>query len=470
MAVDLLAQRPRRSRPDPARDAAPRVARAGQGARPPGSRARQRRPARDRLGPRERELARVDEPADRRRAGRRRAPRGGVRRLRAPCAAPMLPMRFFRDRAFSAANGASLFMYFGMFGSIFLLTQFFQTAQGYSPLEPGFAFSRGRRCRSSSPRSPGRCPTGSAVGRSWRPGSRCRRSGSRGSPPSEPTLGYTSLVGPFVLSGIGMGMFFAPVANVVLSAVRRDEEGKASGVNNAIREVGGVFGVAVLASLFTHYGGYESPATFTDGLVSDLGRGGGRGRGSLVALVIPRKRGTDATSLERDELASRGRLTLRQRGHAGGRGGERARTAVSISRPHARRITRGSEPTGRECDEREAPHVPSGDSRRDSLTGPRCDARVLCRAFRVAVFGWRVPRLHVRGSRCRGCASDRNRAAARGFRRRSVLRRRRGCRRDAGSAEQLGGKTIQPAQQVPGVTFGVFADAQGHVVGVAAAD
>ncbi len=37
-------------------------------------------------------------------------------------------------------------------------------------------------------------------------------------------------------------------------------------------------------------------------------------------------------------------------------------------------------------------------------------------------------------------------------------------------AEQLGGKTIQPAQQVPGVTFGVFADAQGHVVGVASAD
>ena len=34
-------------------------------------------------------------------------------------------------------------------------------------------------------------------------------------------------------------------------------------------------------------------------------------------------------------------------------------------------------------------------------------------------------------------------------------------------AEQLGGRTIQPAQNVPGVTFGVFADAQGHVVGVA---
>src|SRR5438105_953057 len=50
---------------------------------------------------------------------------------------PMLPMHFFRQRTFAAANGASLFMYFGMFGSIFLLAQFFQTAQGYSPLHAG---------------------------------------------------------------------------------------------------------------------------------------------------------------------------------------------------------------------------------------------------------------------------------------------------------------------------------------------
>ena len=73
-----------------------------------------------------------------------------------------------------------------------------------------------------------------------------------------PDVGYVSLVGPFILSGIGMGMFFAPVAYVVLSAVRPQEEGKASGANNAIREVGGVFGVAVLASLFAHYGGYAT--------------------------------------------------------------------------------------------------------------------------------------------------------------------------------------------------------------------
>src|SRR5262245_11579080 len=55
--------------------------------------------------------------------------------LRSP--APMLPMQFFRDRTFSLANVSSLFMSFGMFGSIFLLAQFFQTVQGYSPLGSG---------------------------------------------------------------------------------------------------------------------------------------------------------------------------------------------------------------------------------------------------------------------------------------------------------------------------------------------
>ena len=116
---------------------------------------------------------------------------------------------------------------------------------------------------------------------------------------SEPTVGYGAFVAPFVLSGIGMGMFFAPVANVVLSAVRRVEEGKASGTNNAIREVGGVFGVAVLASIFTRYGGYESPATFTDGLVVATWVGAAVvGLGALVALAIPRRRTADAVAAD----------------------------------------------------------------------------------------------------------------------------------------------------------------------------
>jgi EmrB/QacA subfamily drug resistance transporter len=208
---------------------------------------------------------------------------------------PMLPMRFFRDRAFAAANGASLLMYFGMFGSIFLLSQFFQTAQGYSPLGAGLRILPWTLmpmfvapvAGALSDRIGGRplMATGlalQAIGLGWI------------AAVSTATVGYTSLVGPFILSGIGMALFFAPVANVVLSAVRPQEEGKASGTNNAIREVGGVLGVAVLASIFASVGGYESPQTFNDGLVPALWIGAAvLGTGSFIALLIPRKRRSD---------------------------------------------------------------------------------------------------------------------------------------------------------------------------------
>ena len=93
---------------------------------------------------------------------------------------------------------------------------------------------------------------------------------------------------PFAITGIGMGMFFAPLANVVLGAVRSEEEGKASGVNSAVREVGGVLGVAVLASIFSQTGGYASPETFVDGLVPAVWVGAAViALGSLVALLVP---------------------------------------------------------------------------------------------------------------------------------------------------------------------------------------
>jgi len=216
-------------------------------------------------------------------------------------AQPMLPMRFFRDRAFAAANAASLLMYFGMFGSIFLLTQFFQTAQGYSPLGSGLRVLPwtimpmfvAPIAGALSDRIGGRplMATGlalQALGLGWI------------ALASTATVGYSSLVGPFILSGVGMGMFFAPVANVVLSAVRPAEEGKASGANNAIREVGGVLGVAILASIFARQGGYDSPETFNDGLVPAIWLGAAVvGFGALLALLIPRRRrAAEATVLE----------------------------------------------------------------------------------------------------------------------------------------------------------------------------
>ena len=179
----------------------------------------------------------------------------------------MLPMRFFRNRTFAATNVASLLMFFGMFGSIFLLAQFFQTVQGYSPFQAGLRILPWTAmpifvapiAGALSDRIGGRplMAVGlalQAVGLGW-----MARSVSTTAP-------YADFVVPFVISGIGMALFFAPVANVVLSAVRPEEEGQASGANNAIRELGGVFGVAVLATVFSNYGGYTLAQTFSEGM------------------------------------------------------------------------------------------------------------------------------------------------------------------------------------------------------------
>ena len=222
--------------------------------------------------------------------------------LRAP--APMLPMRFFRNRAFTAAQGASLLMYFGMFGSIFLLTQFLQTVQGHSPLGAGLRVLPWTAmpmivapiAGALSDRIGGRPLMAGglalqAIGLGWL------------AAVSTPTVPYTSLVVPFILSGAGMAMFFAPVANVVLSSVRPDEEGQASGANNAIREVGGVFGVAVLASVFAHYGGYGTPQTFVDGLSPAIWVGAiVVAGGAVISLAIPRLRRSEAASADEAEV------------------------------------------------------------------------------------------------------------------------------------------------------------------------
>ena len=106
-----------------------------------------------------------------------------------------------------------------------------------------------------------------------------------------PDVAYVELVPPFAIAGVGMALFFAPVATVVLGSVSPGEAGKASGANNAIRELGGVFGVAVLASIFAHQGGYASADLFTDGIVPALWVGAAVvGVGAVAAGLIPGRR------------------------------------------------------------------------------------------------------------------------------------------------------------------------------------
>jgi EmrB/QacA subfamily drug resistance transporter len=185
--------------------------------------------------------------------------------------APMLPMRFFRNRVFALANVASLLMFFGMFGSIFLLSQFFQTVQGYSPFGSGLRILPWTLMPMFVAPIAGALSDRIGGARLMGIGLVLQAGGLASlAAVSTATVPYWQLVAPFVVSGVGMAMFWAPVANVVLAAVRKEEEGQASGAQNAIRELGGVFGVAVLASVWSQYGSYSSGPSFVDGMLPAL--------------------------------------------------------------------------------------------------------------------------------------------------------------------------------------------------------
>ena len=202
---------------------------------------------------------------------------------------PMLPMEFFARRSFAVTNVVSLTMYFGMFGSIFFLSQYMQTVLGNTPLQAGLKLL---------------VWTGATMVVAPLAGVFSERYGSRPfmiAGLTSQALGlawiatllsthtsYASLIGPFILAGAGMALVFAPSANAVLSAVRDDQAGQASGANNAIREVGGVLGVAVLASVFTASGSYASPQAFVAGLTPAVWVGVGvLATGALTALLLP---------------------------------------------------------------------------------------------------------------------------------------------------------------------------------------
>jgi len=204
-------------------------------------------------------------------------------------AEPMLPMEFFKRRAFSVTNGVSLTMYFGMFGSIFFLSQFFQNVLGNSPLQAGVKLL---------------VWTGATMVVAPLAGIFSERLGSRwfmiaGLALQAAALAwmaelvsvhtsYVSLVAPFVLAGAGMALVFAPSANAVLSSVGVDQAGQASGANNAIRELGGVLGVSVLATVFTSAGSYASPQAFVNGLTPALWVGvAALAAGALLVLALP---------------------------------------------------------------------------------------------------------------------------------------------------------------------------------------
>jgi MFS family permease len=180
--------------------------------------------------------------------------------------APMIPMRMFASRSFTSGVAASLLFYSAMYGVLFLLPQFLQVTLGFGPLGAGLrllpwtstlfltAPVAGAAVQRFGERS--LVVTGllmQAAGLGW--------IGLL----AAPGLDYSALVAPLVLAGIGVSMAMPAAQNSILSSVSVAEMGKASGVFNMGRFLGGMFGIAALVAIFTAKGGVHSAARFSTG-------------------------------------------------------------------------------------------------------------------------------------------------------------------------------------------------------------
>ena len=205
---------------------------------------------------------------------------------------PMLPMRFFRSRAFVAGNAACFLLYGSIFGAAFFFAQFLQTALHYGPLGAGLRLVPWTVTLSLV------APVA---------GARVNRVGER---PlivaglllqaagfawialiAEPGLAYSAMVVPLVVAGCGVSMAMPAAQNAVIGAVPRSAIGKASGTFNTLRQLGGTFGIAILAAVFAGTGGYASAQAFSDGFGAATGVAAGMSLAAAIAgLLTPGRR------------------------------------------------------------------------------------------------------------------------------------------------------------------------------------
>jgi EmrB/QacA subfamily drug resistance transporter len=219
---------------------------------------------------------------------------------------PMLPLELFHRRGFSTANAVSFFMCAALFGALFLITQFLQTALGNSPLEAGLrilpwtatpmvvAPVAGALADRYGTRPFMACGLAlQAIGLGWV------------ALIAAPGMGYAELGVALVVAGVGISMCFPTVANAVVSSVPPEEAGVASGTNSALRELGGVFGVAVLAAVFAHQGVYASPHAFVDRFTTAMWVGAGLSAlGIVAALLAPGLKRRERARLQEPAFAA----------------------------------------------------------------------------------------------------------------------------------------------------------------------
>jgi EmrB/QacA subfamily drug resistance transporter len=256
-----------------------------------------------------------------------------ARELRAP--EPMLPVRFFRSRAFSAGNAAIFFTFASLFGAVFFFAQMLQTALGYGPLDAGLrlipwtiTFITVAPVVGALADRFGERPfmvgglTLQALGMGWV------------ALIADPGLTYSEFVLPSVLAGIGVSMAIPAAQNSVVGSFALEDLGKAAGANSMMRELGGVFGIAVAVAVFAGAGSYASADAFLDGFAPAIGVVAALSlAGAIVALALPGHR-------QAAETASAGTVSALE---AGAEENEELVRAEVLERSHYRR-QRGAQP------------------------------------------------------------------------------------------------------------------------------
>ena len=203
--------------------------------------------------------------------------------------APMIPPALFRSRAFSAGNVATFFIFGSLFADVFFYSQLLQTGLGHDPLAAGLRLMPW---------------TATFITVAPLAGNLADRIGSRPLLVSglllhaagmiwlaliaEPGMAYSSLLGPFLLGGAGVSMAIPAAQTAVLAGIAPGAVGKAAGANSMLRELGGVFGIAIAAAVFAGAGGYATPQAFVDGFGPAIGVSAALAlAGAVAALVLP---------------------------------------------------------------------------------------------------------------------------------------------------------------------------------------
>lgn len=202
---------------------------------------------------------------------------------------PMLPMRLFANRSFSAGSAASFLLSCSLFGAVFFMAQFQQVALGQGPLDAGLrllpwtatlfviAPIAGALIERTGERP--LIVTGlglQGVGMAWV--ALIARTG----------MPYAELIAPLMVAGAGISMAIPAAQNAVVSSVGAADLGRASGTFTMMRQLGGVFGLAIAAAAFAGAGSYASPHAFSSGFGPALGVTAAFSiAGALSALSLP---------------------------------------------------------------------------------------------------------------------------------------------------------------------------------------